>query len=244
MHFPEFEVIPAVDVKDGETVQLVGGDPDTGTAYGDPTAVARRWVDAGAETLHLVDLDGAFAGERVNDTALGAVVDAVGDEVDLQVGGGIRAVDDDVGLLDAGVDRVILGTAAVETPEIVGEIDDRRAETVTVSLDARDDEVVVSGWTEGTGLDPADAAARYEDRGAGAILFTDVDVEGQLAGVNTEAVRAVAEAVAIPVIASGGVASVDDVVALRDAGASAVVVGTALYEEEFTLAEAIEAVAE
>ena len=238
MHFPEFEVIPAVDVQDGETVQLVGGDPETGTAYGDPVETARRWIDAGAETLHLVDLDGAFAGERANDTALDRIIDAVGSEVSVQVGGGIRTADEAVGLVDAGVDRVILGTAAVETPEIVGEIDDRRPGTVTVSLDAKDDEVVVSGWTETTGLDPAEAAARYEDRGAGAILFTDVDVEGQLAGVNTDAVRAVAEAVEIPVIASGGVASVDDVVALRDAGAAAVVVGTALYEEAFSLADA------
>jgi phosphoribosylformimino-5-aminoimidazole carboxamide ribotide isomerase len=244
MTFPEFEVIPAVDVKDGETVQLVGGDPDTGTAYGDPVEIAERWIDAGAETLHLVDLDGAFAGERVNDTALGRIVDAVGDETDLQVGGGIRTVADAVDLIDAGVDRVILGTAAVETPEIVGEISGKRPDTVTVSLDAKDDEVVVSGWTEGTGLDPAEAAERYEELGACSILFTDVDVEGQLAGVNQEAVRAVADAVEIPVIASGGVASVEDVVALRDAGAGAVVVGTALYEEEFTLAEAIEAVAE
>ena len=238
MHFLEFEVIPAVDVQDGETVQLVGGDPETGTAYGDPVETARRWVDAGAATLHLVDLDGAFTGERVNDTALGGIVDAVGDEVSLQVGGGIRTAAEAVELIDAGVDRVILGTAAVETPAIVGEIDDRRPGTVTVSLDARDDEVVVAGWTETTGLAPAEAAARYEDRGAGAILFTDVDVEGQLAGVNTEAVRAVTEAVEIPVVASGGVASVDDVIALRDAGAAAVVVGTALYEEEFTLTEA------
>jgi phosphoribosylformimino-5-aminoimidazole carboxamide ribotide isomerase len=244
MTFPEFEVIPAVDVKDGETVQLVGGDPETGTAYGDPVEIAQRWIDAGAETLHLVDLDGAFAGERVNDTALGRIVEHVGDEVSLQVGGGIRTVEDAVDLLDAGVDRVILGTAAVETPEIVGEISEERPGTVTVSLDAKDDEVVVSGWTEGTGLDPAEAAARYEERGACAILFTDVDVEGQLAGVNTDAVQAVADAVEIPVIASGGVASVEDVVALRDAGAGAVVVGTALYEEEFTLEEAIAAVSE
>ncbi len=244
MQFPEFEVIPAVDVKDGETVQLVGGDPETGTAYGDPVDVAQRWIDAGAETLHLVDLDGAFAGERVNDTALGEIVDAVGESVGLQVGGGIRTVADAVDLLDAGVDRVILGTAAVETPEIVADISERRPDTVTVSLDARDDEVVVAGWTEGTGLDPAAAAGRYEERGACAILFTDVDVEGQLAGVNTEAVAAVADAVEIPVIASGGVASVGDVRALRDAGASAVVVGTALYEDAFTLEEAMDAVAE
>ena len=237
-----FEVIPAVDVQDGETVQLVGGDPETGTAYGDPGEIARRWVEAGAETIHVVDLDGAFAGERVNDTALGAVLSAVGDRARVQLGGGIRTVDDALDLLSEGIDRVILGTAAVETPEIVRTISDHEPEGVIVSLDARDDEVVVSGWTEGTGLDPAEAAGRYEELGAAAILFTDVSREGQLAGVDADRVQRVADAVSIPVIASGGVANVDDLRHLRDAGASAAVVGTALYEERFTLEEARAAV--
>jgi Phosphoribosylformimino-5-aminoimidazole carboxamide ribonucleotide (ProFAR) isomerase len=143
-----------------------------------------------------------------------------------------------------GVDRVILGTAAVETPEIVGEISERYPGSVMVSLDAKDGEVVVSGWTESTGLDPAEAAGRYEDLGAGAILFTDVDVEGQLEGVNTELVSRVCEAVDIPVVASGGVATINDILALKKAGAAAVVVGTALYEGAFTLDAAIEAVSE
>ena len=241
-HFSEFEVIPAVDVQDGEVVQLVGGERGTGKRYGDPVAAAERWVDAGAETLHLVDLDGAFEGERVNAAAIEAVVEAVGgddeDGVGLQLGGGIRAAEGARELLDLGLDRVILGTAAVETPEIVAEIDETHPGSVVVSLDAKDGEVVVSGWTEGTGLDPAEAAARYEELGAGAILFTNVDVEGQLAGVDREAVASLVEAVEIPVIASGGVATVDDVVALKAAGAAAVVVGTALYEGEFTLREA------
>ena len=241
-HFSEFEVIPAVDVQDGEVVQLVGGERGTGKRYGDPVAAAERWVDAGAETLHLVDLDGAFEGERVNAAAIEAVVEAVGgddeDGVGLQLGGGIRAAEGARELLDLGLDRVILGTAAVETPEIVAEIDETHPGSVVVSLDAKDGEVVVSGWTEGTGLDPAEAAARYEELGAGAILFTNVDVEGQLAGVDREAVASVVDAVEVPVIASGGVASVDDVVALKAAGAAAVVVGTALYEGEFTLREA------
>lgn len=239
-----FEVIPAVDVQNGETVQLVGGDPETGTTYGDPGVVARRWADAGAETIHVVDLDGAFAGERVNDTALGAIVDAVGDNVRLQVGGGIRSADAAIALLDGGIDRVILGTAAVESPEIVREIGEARPDSVVVSLDARDEEVVVSGWTEGTGMDPAAAATRYEELGAAAILYTDVDVEGQLAGVNADRIARVAERVSIPVIASGGVATTDDLCALRDAGAGAAVVGTALYEERFTLQEARDAVRE
>ncbi|TKX80451.1 1-(5-phosphoribosyl)-5-[(5-phosphoribosylamino)methylideneamino]imidazole-4-carboxamide isomerase [Halorubrum sp. SD626R] len=245
--FPEFEVIPAVDVQDGEVVQLVGGERGTGKRYGDPVEAAERWIEAGAETLHLVDLDGAFEGERVNAAAIEAVVEAVGGDeegeegVGLQLGGGIRTAEGARDLLDLGLDRVILGTAAVETPEIVAEIDETHPGSVVVSLDAKDGEVVVSGWTEGTGLDPAEAAVRYEDLGAGAILFTNVDVEGQLAGVDREAVASVVEAVEIPVIASGGVATVEDVVALKAAGAAAVVVGTALYEGAFTLREAQEA---
>ncbi len=237
--FPEFEVIPAVDMQDGEVVQLVQGERGTEKRYGDPVEAARRWVDAGARTLHLVDLDGAFEGERANAAAVEAVVDAV--DVPIQLGGGIRTVGDATDLLDRGVDRVILGTAAVERPGIVAEIDEERPGSVVVSLDAKGDEVVVSGWTEGTGLDPVEAAGRYEELGAGAILYTDVDVEGKLSGVRTERIERLADAVGIPVIASGGVATLDDVRACREAGAAAVVVGTALYEGAFTLAEAMDA---
>ena len=240
--FPEFEVVPAVDVQDGQVVQLVGGERDTSRTYGDPVEAARRWVAAGARTLHLVDLDGAFEGERENADAIAAVVDAVDPAIDVQLGGGIRTVADATGLLDAGLDRVILGTAAVENPDIIAEITESHLGTVLVSLDAKDGEVVVSGWTEGTGLDPAAAAERYADLGAGGILFTDVDVEGQLAGVRTDAVARVVDAVDVPVVASGGVATLEDVRALKATGASAVVVGTALYEGEFTLEEAMDAI--
>ncbi len=239
-HFPHFEVIPAVDVQDGEVVQLVAGERGTETRYGDPVEAATNWVDAGAETLHLVDLDGAFEGERVNKAAFEAVIDAV--SVPIQIGGGIRSASDAFDLLSIGVDRVILGTAAVERPPIVEAISAEYPRSVMVSLDAKDGEVVVSGWTERTGLDPAEAATRYEDLGAGAILFTDVDVEGQLEGVNTELVSRVCAAVDIPVVASGGVATIDDIRALKDAGAAAVVVGTALYEGSFTLEAAQSAV--
>jgi phosphoribosylformimino-5-aminoimidazole carboxamide ribotide isomerase len=238
--FPEFEVVPAVDVQDGQVVQLVGGERGTGTTYGDPVEAAQRWVEAGAETLHLVDLDGAFEGERQNAPAIEAIVEAV--DVAVQLGGGIRTAADATALLDSGVDRVILGTAAVENPDIVADISADYPGSVLVSLDAKDGEVVVSGWTEGTGLDPAEAAARYEELDAGGILFTDVDVEGQLTGVRTDPVRRMVEAVDIPVVASGGVATLDDVRDLQDAGARAVVVGSALYEGQFTLAEAMAAV--
>lgn len=237
--FQSFEVVPAVDVEDGETVQLVGGERGTGTRHGDPVAAAERWVDEGARTLHLVDLDGAFEGERQNAGAIAAVAERV--DVDLQVGGGIRTKEDALSLLDAGVDRVILGTAAVEEPELVGRVAGAYPDGVLVSLDASDGEVVVSGWTEGTGLDPAEAAARYEDLGAAGVLFTDVDVEGQMGGVRADRVRRVVDATAIPVVASGGVATLDDVRALREAGAAAVVVGTALYKGAFTLSEAMAA---
>jgi phosphoribosylformimino-5-aminoimidazole carboxamide ribotide isomerase len=238
--FDEFEVVPAVDMQDGQVVQLVGGERGTGTEYGDPVEAAERWVAAGARTLHLVDLDGAFEGERQNAPAVDAIREAV--DVPIQLGGGIRTVEDATGLLSRGVDRVILGTAAVENPGIVSEISQSHPDSVVVSLDARGGEVVVSGWTESTGLDPAEAAGRYEELGAGAILFTDVDVEGQLEGVRTDPVEAVVNAVDIPVIASGGVATIADIEDLQAAGASAVVVGSALYEGAFTLEDAMEAV--
>jgi phosphoribosylformimino-5-aminoimidazole carboxamide ribotide isomerase len=240
MPFESFEVIPAVDVQDGEVVQLVQGERGTERRYGDPVEAADRWVSAGAGTLHLIDLDGAFEGAQANQDAIRRILETT--SVDVQVGGGIRSVSDAVTLLEAGVDRVILGTAAVENPEIVGEISAEYPGSVMVSLDAKGGEVVVEGWTEGTGIDPVEAASRYADLGAASILFTDVDVEGQQTGVRTEPVRNLAESVDIPVVASGGVAEVEDVVALRDAGAAAVVVGTALYEGNFTLEEAQSAV--
>ncbi|WP_458186398.1 1-(5-phosphoribosyl)-5-[(5-phosphoribosylamino)methylideneamino]imidazole-4-carboxamide isomerase [Haladaptatus sp. NG-WS-4] len=237
--FPTFEVVPAVDMQDGEVVQLVQGEKGTEKSYGDPVEAAEKWVDQGAETLHLVDLDGAFEGERKNASAVEAILDAV--DVDVQLGGGIRTVADAIDLVERGVDRVILGTAAIENPDIVAEISENHPGSVMVSLDARDGEVLVSGWTESTGLDPAEAATRYEALGAGAILFTDVDVEGQMEGVQTDPVRRVAEAVDIPVVASGGVATVDDVRTLRETGAAAVVVGSALYRGAFSLTDAWEA---
>ena len=240
MAFHRFEVIPAVDVQDGEVVQLVGGREGTETQYGDPVQSAIRWVDGGARTLHLIDLDGAFQGERKNAAAIEKILAAV--DVEVQLGGGIRTRTDARGLLEQGVDRVIMGTAAVREPTIVADLAADYPEGVMVSLDASDGSVVVSGWTEGTDLDPAEAAVRFEALGAAAILFTNVDVEGRLDGVRIGPVERLADAVDIPVVASGGVATLDDIRDLRDAGAAAVVVGSALYEGRFTLAEANAAV--
>lgn len=235
-----FEVIPAVDVQDGVVVQLVGGERGTGTAYGEPAAAAQRWVDAGASRLHLVDLDGAFEGVRRNGTAIEEIVSAV--DIPVQLGGGIRTLDDATDLLQMGVDRVILGTAALDTPQLVADITSVFPERVLVSLDAKEGEVVVQGWTEGTGITPHEAAQEFESLGAGGILFTDVDVEGQLAGVRSEPVSELVDAVSIPVIASGGVSTLEDIRTLRDTGADGVVVGTALYEGRFTLRDALDAV--
>ena len=239
--FDSFEVIPAVDIQDGEVVQLVQGERGTEKRYGNPIEAATRWIDAGAQSLHLVDLDGAFEGERANAEAIDAVLEAV--DVPTQLGGGIRTATDAIALLEQGLDRVILGTAAVENPDIVAEISDAQRDSVVVSLDAKDGEVVVEGWTEGAGMTPVEAVERYEELGAAAILFTNVDVEGQLEGVATEPVRDLVAATDVPIIASGGVATLEDVRALKKAGASAVVVGSALYEGRFTL-EAAQAAAD
>ena len=239
MSWTSFEVIPAVDLQDGKVVQLVGGERGTGQQYGDPVEAAKRWVDGGAKTLHIVDLDGAFEGAQANRTAIEAIREHV--DCTLQVGGGIRSAEAATRWLDSGIDRVILGTAAIKQPALVSELAGSYPDRVIVSLDAKNNEVVIEGWTEGSGLDPAGAAMRYAERGAGAILFTDVDVEGRLEGVHRETIARVTEAVNIPVIASGGVSGIDDLRTLEDAGAAAAVVGTALYEERFTLAEAMQA---
>ena len=231
------EVIPAVDMKDGECVQLVQGNEETAETYGDPVESARRWVREGAERLHVVDLDGAIDGDRRNAAHVRRIVDET--DVSVQVGGGVRSVEEAETLFEAGADRVVMGTAAMENPPLVG----RAAEhgDVVVSLDARDGEVVVEGWKESADVSPVEAARRFEDEGASAFLFTNVDDEGLLDGVTVEPVEELVGAVNVPVIASGGVTKTDDVAALREAGAAGVVIGTAFYEGHMSYAEAKEA---
>jgi len=231
------EVIPAVDMKDGECVQLVQGDEGTAKSYGDPVEAARRWVDEGAERLHVVDLDGAIEGERRNARHVRRIVEEGG--VAVQVGGGVRSVEDATELFGAGADRVVMGTAAMENPPLVGRVAEHG--DVVVSLDAREGEVVVEGWKEGAGVTPVEAARRFEDEGASAFLFTNVDDEGLLEGVSVEPVKELVEGVGVPVIASGGVTTPEDVSALRGAGAAGVVIGTAFYEGRMTYNEAVEA---
>ncbi len=232
----EMKVIPAVDVKDGECVQLVQGEEGTGESYGDPLDSARHWLEEDAEALHVVDLDGAIDGERENADVIEEIASW---DVEVQVGGGVRSEDDAAALFDAGVDRVIMGTAAQEDPDVVL----RAAEhgDVMVSLDARDGEVVVEGWKRSTGTSPVEVAGEFEALGASSILFTNVDDEGLLEGVQTDPVAELVDSVDIPVVASGGVTTVDDVRALAEAGAWGVVIGTAFYEGHLTLKQAMEA---
>ncbi len=223
---------PAIDLKRGACVRLVQGDMTRATVYADdPAAQARSFVDAGCAWLHVVDLDGAVAGAPVNVAAVSAILDAV--EVPLQLGGGIRDVATVKAWFAAGVARVILGTAAVREPELVRAASRAFPGRVAVAIDAREGRVAVAGWAESTEIEARELALRFEDAGAAAIIYTDIARDGTLEGVNVSATEALARAVNTPVIASGGVATLDDLRALKaieDAGVAGVIVGRAFYD--------------
>jgi phosphoribosylformimino-5-aminoimidazole carboxamide ribotide isomerase len=235
------EVIPAIDLKEGRCVRLRQGRMDEATVYGDdPVAQARRWEAAGAVWLHLVDLDGAFAGAPRNLKAITDIVHASACRV--EVGGGIRDLDRVRAYLEAGVARVILGSAAVKNPGLVGEAANAFPGRVVVGIDAVRGRVAVQGWAEVTEVSATDLARRMASLGAAAIIYTDIDRDGMQAGVNLEATREVARASGLPVIASGGVATLDDVRALLPLvadGVTGVITGRAIYEGTLDLAEAI-----
>jgi phosphoribosylformimino-5-aminoimidazole carboxamide ribotide isomerase len=239
-----FNVIPAIDLKDGKAVSLVQGVPGTGiTPIEDPIEVAADWVGQGAKTLHIIDLDGALSGKRKNAYILEEIVSKF--KIDVQVGGGIRDYNTAKALLDLGVSRIILGTAAIKDPQLVKRLADNfSSEAIMVSLDSKGGKVLVEGWTASSGKSTVDMGRLYERLGAGSILFTDVDVEGLLKGINTSPISTLVEAVSIPVIASGGVTTIDDILRIKETGAAGVIVGAALYKGHFTLREAIDKAAE
>ncbi|SNS70232.1 1-(5-phosphoribosyl)-5-[(5-phosphoribosylamino)methylideneamino]imidazole-4-carboxamide isomerase [Tropicimonas sediminicola] len=232
---------PAIDLKDGNCVRLLKGDMDKATVFGsDPAAQARQFEEAGCEWLHLVDLNGAFAGEPVNAAAVEAILAAV--SVPVQLGGGIRTLETIEMWLNKGVSRVILGTVAVENPELVREAAQLFPGRVAVGLDARNGKVATRGWAEETDMTVTDLAGRLEDAGIAAIIYTDIDRDGAMQGPNVEATAALARATTIPVIASGGVSSLADLIALRDAvGISGAISGRALYDGAIDLREALSA---
>ena len=234
-------VIPAIDLKAGQCVRLYQGDMDKATVYADdPVETARRWQGEGAQRLHVVDLDAAVGRGEENRAAIGRICHAV--RIPVQVGGGVRSVEGLERLLSLGVERTILGTLAYREPATVAEACRRFPGRITVGIDARNGKVAVHGWTETTGLDAVELAVRCQDQGVGEIVYTDIARDGTQRGVNDAATRALAEAVSIPVIASGGVASVADVERLLPLGAvgvTGVIVGRALYTGGLHLRDAI-----
>ena len=237
-----FEVIPAIDLRDGRCVQLAQGDFNRSTVFGDdPPAMARRWAAAGATRIHVVDLDGSKAGAPAQLPIVAQIAAAV--DLPVQLGGGIRSLADVEAAFASGIDRVILGTAALEDPEFLQTALDRFGKRIVVGIDARDGRVAVRAWSDVSSTDALELARRVAERQPGAIVYTDISRDGMLSGPNVEAMRRMVEAVpAVPVIASGGVGKLDDVLALARTGAVGAILGTSIYTSDVDLAEAIERV--
>jgi len=235
-------IIPAIDLKDGHCVRLKQGVMENATVFSDdPAAVARHWVEQGARRLHLVDLNGAFAGRPVNEKAIQAIIDAVGGEIPVQLGGGIRDLDTIERYLDDGVSYIIIGTAAVKNPGFLHEACDAFPGHIIVGLDARDGKVAVEGWSKMTGHDVVDLARKFEGYGVEAVIYTDIGRDGMLTGVNIEATVRLARALTIPVIASGGITNLDDIRALcavEGEGIMGAITGRAIYEGTLDFAAA------
>ena len=236
-----FAFFPAVDLRGGKCVQLIGGVPGTEVvALDDPLAQAERWDDEGADHLHVIDLDGAILGKRVNASILSQIIKNL--DLFIQVGGGIRTQEDARTILDLGADRVILGTAALKDPGMITKLaKEHGSEKIMVALDVRQGDVTTEGWQKNLGKKAVELGRLFEEKGAGSILFTNIDVEGRQKGIDLGPTRALLDAVNIPVIAAGGVTSIDDVLALREAGASGAVAGTAIYTGMLSVRRTLEA---
>jgi phosphoribosylformimino-5-aminoimidazole carboxamide ribotide isomerase len=235
-------LFPAIDLKDGRCVRLRRGDMAEATIFNnDAAAQAKSFEAAGFEWLHVVDLNGAFAGHSVNVDSIRAIRSAIG--IPMQLGGGIRDAAAIESWLEAGITRVILGTAALRDPQLVKDSAKRFPGRIAVGIDARDGFVAVEGWAQASTLSATDLAKRFQDAGVAAIIFTDIARDGMLQGVNVAATAALAHAVSIPIIASGGVSVIDDIEALMDSGAliEGVVIGRALYDGRIDLAAALAA---
>src|SRR5918992_5450493 len=240
---PVADLYPAIDLRGGRAVRLLKGDYAAETVYSDdPVGVARSFEAAGARWIHVVDLDAARSGEAGNLEFVAAIAHSV--DCEIETGGGVRSVEAAERLIDAGVSRVVIGTAAVERPELVSELAGRYPGRVAVGLDARGREVAVRGWTETSGADLVDLAKRFEGEGVAALIVTEIGRDGTMAGPALDQLRAVLEATGIDVIASGGVGTLEDIQALADLRASrrplaGVIVGRAIYEGRFTVEEAL-----
>ena len=237
-------LIPAIDLKDGKCVRLKQGDMNDATTFGeDPAAMARRWVEAGARRLHLVDLNGAFAGKPVNETAIRAILAEVGDEIPVQLGGGIRDLDTVERYLDDGLAFVIIGTAAVKNPGFLHDACSAFGGHIIVGLDAKDGKVATDGWSKLTGHEVVDLACKFQDYGVEGVVYTDIGRDGMLSGINIDATVKLARALTIPVIASGGLSNMADIeglCAVEHEGIEGVICGRSIYngDLDFTAAQA------
>ncbi len=235
-------LIPAIDLKDGRCVRLRQGDLDDATIFSeDPTAVARQWLEQGARRLHLVDLNGAVAGKPKNEALIKAIVAAMGEDIPVQIGGGIRDLDTIERYLDFGISYVIIGTAAVKDPGFLHDACGAFPGNIIVGLDARDGKVATDGWSKLTKHDVIDLAKKFEDYGCESIIYTDIGRDGMLSGVNIEATVRLAQQVRIPVIASGGVTDLKDIEALcavEDEGIEGAILGRSIYEGTLDFAQA------
>jgi phosphoribosylformimino-5-aminoimidazole carboxamide ribotide isomerase len=235
-------LIPAIDLKDGHCVRLIQGDMNQSTTFGeDPTVMARSWVSKGARRLHLVDLNGAFAGKPKNEQAIRKILKEVGSEVDVQLGGGIRDLDTIERYLDAGLRYVIIGTAAVKNPGFLQDACTAFGGHIIVGLDAKDGKVATDGWSKLSGHDVIDLSKKFQDYGVESIIYTDIGRDGMLTGINMEATIKLAQALTIPVIASGGLSNMADIEALCDAedeGIEGVICGRAVYSGDLDFAAA------
>lgn len=227
-------IIPAIDLKEGKCVRLKQGQMEKSTVFSEnPAEMARKWVNLGAQRLHLVDLDGAFAGKPVNESAIKSIVSEVGADIPIQLGGGIRNLDTVEKFINSGVDSVIIGTAAVTHPGFLHEACFAFPGQIVVGLDAKDGDVAINGWAKLTGHNVIELAQKFEEYGVESIIYTDIGRDGMLSGVNIEATVKLSESLKIPVVASGGVSSIDDIKALCDVaniGIRGVITGTAIYE--------------
>ena len=236
-------LIPAIDLKDGQCVRLKQGDMDQSTIFGDPAEMARRWLDAGARRLHLVDLNGAFAGQPKNLAAIKAILKEVDGEIPVQLGGGIRDLDTIERYVDLGMDYIIIGTAAVKNPGFLQDACSAFGGHIIVGLDAKDSKVAIDGWSKLTGQDVIPTAKRFEDWGVESIIYTDIGRDGMPSGINIEATVKLSQAVRIPIIASGGLAGMADIEALcavQDEGIEGVICGRAIYSGDLDFAAAQE----
>jgi phosphoribosylformimino-5-aminoimidazole carboxamide ribotide isomerase len=225
-------LIPAIDLKDGHCVRLLQGDMSASTTFGEnPAAMARRWLDAGARRLHLVDLNGAFAGKPVNEGAVKAILREVDGEIPVQLGGGIRDLDTIERYLDDGISYIIIGTAAVKSPGFLKDACSAFGGHIIVGLDAKDGKVATDGWSKLTGHE-VDLARKFEDYGVEGVIYTDIGRDGMLTGINIEATVKLAQALTIPVIASGGLSDLADIerlCAVESEGVDGVICGRSIY---------------